>query len=48
MCLCAVEQIKKTTNDVVADQFRFGKDDQVVVTTSNNVYLEKRALKKKK
>lgn len=41
-------KIKKTTSTVVADQFRYNLDDQAVVSTTDNVYLEKRQLKKKK
>jgi len=34
--------IKKAAANVVADQFRFGKDDQVVVAEPNNAYNELR------
>jgi len=34
--------IKKAAAPVVADRFRFGKDDQVVVAEANNAYNELR------
>ncbi len=37
-------QIKNINQDVVADAFRYGKEDQVVVTTPDDVYLEKRTI----
>jgi len=35
-------QIKKQTQDIVADQFRYNKEDQVVVTCKEDVFVEKR------
>jgi hypothetical protein len=39
-------KIKLCTNDIIADQFLYGHQDQVVVTLPDNVFVEKRAVKK--
>lgn len=38
-------RVKREYQEVVADQFRFGKDDQVVVTLTDDVLLQKRGVR---
>lgn len=42
-CRAPSYKITKTVDQVIADQFRFGLDDQVVASTHDGVVLEKRA-----